>query len=164
MQTILDQQQIQQKITRLGHQLIEVAFDQEVIYLGGIVGNGYVLAQLLADVIAQNSALRVVCFEIKLNKDEPWSEAITFSVDQKDLKNSYIVLIDDVVNSGKTMQYALLKFLEQATKAIKTVALIDRQHRRYPIKTDFAGLSLSTTLKNHVEVDFNKSNAKVFLY
>lgn len=164
MQTILDQQQIQQKITRLGHQLIEVAFDQEVIYLGGIVGNGYVLAQLLADVIAQNSALRVVCFEIKLNKDEPWSEVITFSIDQKDLKNSYIVLIDDVVNSGKTMQYALLKFLEQATKAIKTVALIDRQHRRYPIKTDFAGLSLSTTLKNHVEVDFNKSNAKVFLY
>jgi pyrimidine operon attenuation protein/uracil phosphoribosyltransferase len=164
MQTILDQQQIQQKITRLGHQLIEVAFDQEVIYLGGIVGNGYVLAQLLADVIAQNSALRVVCFEIKLNKDEPWSEAITFSIDQKDLKNSYIVLIDDVVNSGKTMQYALLKFLEQATKAITTVALIDRQHRRYPIKTDFAGLSLSTTLKNHVEVDFNKSNAKVFLY
>lgn len=164
MQTILDQQQIQQKITRLGHQLIEVAFDQEVIYLGGIVGNGYVLAQLLADVIAQNSALRVVCFEIKLNKDEPWSEAITFSIDQKDLKYSYIILIDDVVNSGKTMQYALLKFLEQATKAIKTVALIDRQHRRYPIKTDFAGLSLSTTLKNHVEVDFNKSNAKVFLY
>jgi len=164
MQTILDQQQIQQKIVRLGHQLIEAAFDQEIIYLGGIIGNGYVLAQLLADVIAQNSALKVVCFEIKLNKDEPWSEPIAFSIDQKELKNSYIILIDDVVNSGKTMQYALLKFLEQATKAIKTVALIDRQHRRYPIKTDFAGLSLSTTLKNHVEVDFSASNAKVFLY
>jgi len=164
MQTILDQQQIQQKIVRLGHQLIEVAFDQEIIYLGGIIGNGYILAKLLADVIAQNSSLQVICFEIKLNKDEPWSEPITFSIEQKELKNSYIVLIDDVVNSGKTMQYALLKFLEQATKAIKTVALIDRQHRRYPIKTDFAGLSLSTTLKNHVEVDFTKSNEKVFLY
>jgi pyrimidine operon attenuation protein/uracil phosphoribosyltransferase len=164
MQTILDQQQIQQKIVRLGHQLIEVAFDQEIIYLGGIIGNGYILAKLLADVITQNSSLQVICFEIKLNKDEPWSEPITFSIEQKELKNSYIVLIDDVVNSGKTMQYALLKFLEQATKAIKTVALIDRQHRRYPIKTDFAGLSLSTTLKNHVEVDFTKSNEKVFLY
>ena len=96
MQTILNQQQIQQKITRLGHQLIEVAFDQEVIYLGGIIGNGYVLAQLLAAVIAQNSTLKVVCFEIRLNKDEPWNEAISFSIDQKDLKNSYIVLIDDV--------------------------------------------------------------------
>ena len=127
-------------------------------------GNGFVLAQLLADVIAQNSALEVISFEIKLNKDEPWSEQISFSIDQKELKNSYIVLIDDVVNSGKTMQYALLKFLEQATKAIKTVALIDRQHRRYPIKTDFAGLSLSTTLKNHVEVDLSPTDAKVFLY
>ena len=164
MQTILNQQQIDQKIVRLGHQLIEAAFDQEVIYLGGIVGNGYVLAQLLAQVIAQNSSLKVVSFEIKLHKDEPWSEPITFSIAQKELKNSYIVLIDDVVNSGKTMQYALLKFLEQATKAIKTVALIDRQHRRYPIKTDFAGLSLSTTLKNHVEVELSPNNAKVFLY
>lgn len=164
MQTILNQQQIQQKIVRLGHQLIEEAFDQQCIYVGGIVGNGYVLAQLLADVIAQNSALQVVCFEVRLNKDEPWSEAITFSIEQKELKNSYIILVDDVVNSGKTMQYALLKFLEHATKAIKTVSLIDRQHRRYPIKTDFAGLSLSTTLKNHVEVDFTANDAKVFLY
>jgi len=164
MQTILNQQQIQQKIVRLGHQLIEAAFDQQCIYVGGIVGNGYVLAQLLADVITKNSALQVVCFEVRLNKDEPWSEAITFSIEQKELKNSYIILVDDVVNSGKTMQYALLKFLEHATKAIKTVSLIDRQHRRYPIKTDFAGLSLSTTLKNHVEVDFTANDAKVFLY
>lgn len=164
MQTILNQQQIQQKIVRLGHQLIETAFDQNVLYIGGIVGNGYVLAQLICDVILENSKLQVVCFEIQLNKDEPWSEPITFSIAQKELKNSYIVLVDDVVNSGKTMQYALLKFLEQATKAIKTVALIDRQHRRYPIKTDFAGLSLSTTLKNHVEVDLSPAEAKVFLY
>lgn len=164
MQTILDKKQIEQKIIRLGHQLIEEAFDQEEIYLGGIIGNGYIFAQKLAKVIQQNSNLKIVCFEIKINKDEPWSETIQFSIDQKLLKNSYVILVDDVVNSGKTMQYALLKFLEQATKAIKTVALIDRQHRRYPIKTDFTGLSLSTTLKNHVEVDFNLKDPKVFLY
>lgn len=86
MQTILNQQQIQQKIVRLGHQLIEAAFDQQVIYLGGITGNGFILAQLLADVIAQNSALEVISFEIQLNKDEPWSEQITFSIDQKTSK------------------------------------------------------------------------------
>ena len=55
MQTILNQQQIQQKITRLGHQLIEVAFDQEVIYLGGIVGNGFVLAKILTDPVEKKS-------------------------------------------------------------------------------------------------------------
>jgi pyrimidine operon attenuation protein/uracil phosphoribosyltransferase len=86
------------------------------------------------------------------------------SIDEKELKKGFIILVDDVINSGKTMQYALMKFLEQATKAIKTVALVDRQHRRYPIKTDFAGLGLSTTLKNHVEVDLNESDSKAYLH
>jgi len=68
-----------------------------------------------------------------------------------------------VINSGKTMQYSLLKFLEQPTKAIKTVTLVDRQHRRYPIKADFVGLSLSTTLKDRVEVDLSPTESKAYL-
>ena len=61
------------------------------------------------------------------------------------------------------MQYALVKLLEQATKAIKTVALVDRQHRRYPIKADFVGISLSTTLKERVEVELSKDNSRAYL-
>jgi pyrimidine operon attenuation protein/uracil phosphoribosyltransferase len=164
MQQILDHQQIQQKIVRLGHQLLEATFDQTEVFIGGIAGNGYLLAQQLSEILRANSDMTIHCFEIQLNKDEPWNDPITFSIEQKALKNGYIVLVDDVINSGKTMQYALMKFLEQATKSIKTVVLIDRQHRRYPIKTDFAGLSLSTTLKNHVDVQFKDHAAQVFLY
>ncbi|MEN9742370.1 MAG: hypothetical protein RLZZ65_175 [Bacteroidota bacterium] len=164
MQQILDHQQIQQKIIRLGHQLLETTFDQQEIFIGGITGNGFLLAQQLTQILQDNSQMQVHCFEIQLNKDEPWSEPIALNIDQKQLKNAYIILVDDVINSGKTMQYALTKFLEHATKSIKTVVLIDRQHRRYPIKTDFAGLSLSTTLKNHVDVQFSSTAAKVFLY
>ncbi len=164
MQIILNHQQIQQKIIRLGHQLLENCFEEERIYIGGIVGNGSIIAHKLAEIIRANSPIDVVCFEISVNKDEPWSEKISLSIDEKDLKKGYIILVDDVINSGKTMQYALMKFLEQATKAIKTVALVDRQHRRYPIKTDFAGLGLSTTLKNHVEVDLNETDSKAYLH
>lgn len=164
MQQILDHQQIQQKIVRLGHQLLEATFDQQEVFIGGIAGNGYILAQKLSEILSANSKMTIHCFEIQLNKDEPWNDAITFSIEQKALKNGYIVLVDDVINSGKTMQYALMKFLEQATKSIKTVVLIDRQHRRYPIKTDYAGLSLSTTLKNHVDVQFKDNASQVFLY
>lgn len=164
MQIILNHQQIQQKIIRLGHQILENCFEEERIFIGGIVGNGTVIAQQLADIIRANSAIEVICFEISVNKDEPWSEKIQLSIDEKNLKKGYIILVDDVINSGKTMQYALMKFLEQATKAIKTVALVDRQHRRYPIKTDFAGLGLSTTLKNHVEVDLNDTDSKAYLH
>ena len=164
MQIILNHQQIQQKIIRLGHQILENCFEEERIFIGGIVGNGSVIAHKLAEIIRANSEIDVVCFEITVNKDEPWSEQIYLSIDEKELKKGYIILVDDVINSGKTMQYALMKFLEQATKAIKTVALIDRQHRRYPIKTDFAGLGLSTTLKNHVEVDLNETDSKAYLH
>lgn len=164
MQIILNHQQIQQKIIRLGHQILENCFEEERIFIGGIVGNGSIIAHKLAEIIRANSQIDVVCFEISVNKDEPWSEKISLSIDEKDLKKGYIILVDDVINSGKTMQYALMKFLEQATKAIKTVALVDRQHRRYPIKTDFAGLGLSTTLKNHVEVDLNETDSKAYLH
>ncbi len=72
-------------------------------------------------------------------------------------------MVDDVLNSGKTMQYALVKLLEQSTKAIKTVALVDRTHRRYPIKADFVGISLSTTLKERVEIELSESNSFAYL-
>ncbi|MEY3438990.1 MAG: hypothetical protein RL265_1575, partial [Bacteroidota bacterium] len=76
---------------------------------------------------------------------------------------AYIILVDDVLNSGKTMQYSLVKLLERPTKSIKTVALVDRTHRRYPIKADFVGISLSTTLKERVEIDLDGENSKAYL-
>jgi len=163
MQVFLNHVQIQQKIIRLGHQLLENCFEEQKIFIGGIAGNGYKLAQRFAEIISQNSAIEVVCFEIRVNKEEPWGEPIQLSINKELIKKGYIVLVDDVINSGKTMQYSLIKFLEQATKAIKTVALVDRQHRRYPIKADYVGLSLSTTLKDRVEVDLSETESKAYL-
>lgn len=163
MQQILTHTQISQKINRLGHQLLEDCFEQSEIFIGGIVGNGVELASRLAEIVQSNSDVKVHLFEIHINKSEPWSEPITLSMDRQSLKNGYIVLVDDVLNSGKTMQYALTKILDFPTRAIKTVALVDRKHRRFPIKADFVGLSLSTTLKDRVEVQFTKSEQKAYL-
>jgi pyrimidine operon attenuation protein/uracil phosphoribosyltransferase len=155
MQQILSHQEIQQKITRLGHQIIENCFSEPKIFLGGICGNGLKLAEELKKIIVAESDQQVEVFEIIVNKDEPWSEPIRLSIPEKELKHGYILLVDDVLNSGKTMQYALVKILQEPSKAIKTVALVDRTHRRYPIKADFVGISLSTTLKERVEVELN---------
>ena len=81
----------------------------------------------------------------------------------KKLKKGYVIIVDDVINSGKTMQYALVKILEKPTKIIRTMVLVDRKHRRYPIKADIVGISLSTTLKDRVEVDLNKEESKAYL-
>lgn len=163
MQNILSHQEIQQKITRLGYEVLENCFEEPTIFLGGICGNGIVLAEKLKKVIQQESDQNVVLFEIKVNKDEPWKDPVQLSIPQSELKHGYIILVDDVLNSGKTMQYSLVKILEEPTKAIKTVALVDRTHRRYPIKADFVGLSLSTTLKERVEINLNDTNSEAYL-
>lgn len=163
MNTILNHKEIQQKITRLAHQVLENCFEEPVIHIGGICGNGIILAKQIQKIIQANSDQQVEVFEITVNKDEPWSEPITLSIPEVELKNAYIILVDDVLNSGKTMQYALVKFLERPTKSIKTVALVDRTHRRFPIKADFVGLSLSTTLKERVEVTLSDTDSRAFL-
>lgn len=163
MQEILTNQEIEQKINRLAHQIIENCFEEGEIHIGGIVGNGVHLTNKLSVIIKQHSDLKVNTFEININKSEPWSEPITLSADVDSLKNGFIILVDDVLNSGKTMQYALTEILRFPTKAIKTVALVDRKHRRFPIKADFVGLGLSTTLKERVEIILDKSEQKAYL-
>lgn len=158
MQVILDHQQIQQKIKRLAHEIIENSFEEQKILIGGIKGNGSILANEIIQEIQKNSTQRIDTFEITVDKEEPWKSDVQISVAGDAIKGAYVVLVDDVLNSGKTMQYALVKLLEHPTIALKTVSLIDRSHRRYPIKADFVGLSLSTTLKEHIEVDFEPNN------
>lgn len=163
MQVILNHQQIQQKITRLGHELLENCFEENKIFIGGIQGNGFELAKKIAAIISKNSDISVNQFEIKINKTEPWKEEVSLSIDEDKLKKGFIILVDDVINSGKTMQYALVKILERPTKTIRTVVLVDRKHRRYPVKADIVGLSLSTTLKDRVEVVLGTTDSKAFL-
>lgn len=163
MQEILSKKDIEKKINRLAFQLLENCFEEKTLFLGGIIGNGIILANRIAKIIQDNSDLNVVVFDITINKSEPWSEKTVLSANKEDLKNGYIVLIDDVLNSGKTMQYALVEILQFPTKAIKTLTLVDRTHRRFPIKANFVGLSLSTTLKDRVEVILSENEEKAYL-
>jgi pyrimidine operon attenuation protein/uracil phosphoribosyltransferase len=163
MQEILSSQEIKQKTERLAHQLIENTFEQPKVFIGGIQGNGIILANTLADIMREHMDNEITVFSIKINKSEPWSEDIVLSSPISEMENGYIILVDDVFNSGKTMQFALVEILKFPTKAIKTVALVDRKHRRFPIKANFVGLSLSTTLKERVEVDLTAGNEKAYL-
>jgi pyrimidine operon attenuation protein/uracil phosphoribosyltransferase len=163
MNSILNHLDINRKITRLAHELLENSFEEPVLYIGGICGNGILIAEELKKIIRSHSDQEIHVFEIFINKDEPWKDSVKLTIDEAQLKNAYIILVDDVLNSGKTMQYALMKFLEGPTKSIKTLALVDRTHRRYPIKADFVGLSLSTTLKERVEVELSGTSSRAFL-
>lgn len=163
MQEILSSVQIEQKIQRLAHELLENCFEERKIFIGGIHGNGFILAQRLKKILEAADDIEVNLFEVHVNKSEPWSEPIQLSLPTETLKHGFIVLVDDVLNSGKTMQYALTEILQFPTKAIKTLTLVDRTHRRFPIKADFFGLQLSTTLQERVEVTIEEGKIKAYL-
>jgi len=163
MQEILSPVQLEQKIQRLAHELLENCFEEKDVFIGGIHGNGILLAKKLHEILKGTNGVTFHLFEVSVNKEEPWSEPIVLSIPREQMKNGFIVLVDDVLNSGKTMQYALTELLQFPTKAIKTLTLVDRTHRRFPIKADFVGIRLSTTLQERVEVKMDDNGTKAYL-
>ncbi len=154
---ILSSKQIQQKINRLAYEIYENNYDEKEIIIAGIQDNGYMFAKRIADVLKKISPIQIRLIAIKINKKNPLSEEIRVDITDKELKNKVIVLVDDVLNSGKTMIFGAKPFLTTAVKRLITVVLVDRGHNRYPIKADFVGLSLSTTLREHVTVEMEKA-------
>lgn len=163
MQEILSPVQLEQKIQRLAHELLENCFEEKEVFIGGIQGNGKLLADKLHAILKDSAEVKFHLFEVTVNKDEPWSDPMVLSIPREQMKNGFIVLVDDVLNSGKTMQYALTELLQFPTKAIKTLTLVDRTHRRFPIKADFVGIRLSTTLQERVEITMNEESIKAYL-
>lgn len=163
MQIVLTKKQIDQKITRLAYEILENANEEKQIFLAGICGSGIKIAEEIKKIIAPLTSAEIVVFEITLDKSNPMDYPITASIDLSVIKNQYVILIDDVLNSGKTMQYALTILLQYPIKEIKTVTLVDRLHHRFPIRADYTGILLSTTLKDRVEIDFSEENYQAIL-
>ena len=84
--------------------------------------------------------------------------------DLKACANKVVILVDDVLNSGKTLAYGFGVFLDVPLKKLRTVVLVDRNHKSFPITTDYAGIALSTVLKEHVEVVLNEEGAEDEVY
>jgi pyrimidine operon attenuation protein/uracil phosphoribosyltransferase len=148
---ILDKKQIQQKINRMAYQLLEDNLTEKEIVLAGIWDRGYQLALRLRAVLLEISDLKVTMLKIELEKDNSRLAATT-DIEPAKVKNKVIVLVDDVLNSGKTLAYGFGVFLNTPHKKIRTVVLVDRSHKIYPVATDFVGLQMATVLKEHVDV------------
>lgn len=153
---ILDNTQIRQKLNRLAFEVYENNFSEKELLIVGIEGNGYKVAMRIAERLKNISPLKVNLGKIKLNKEKPWEGEPAVDFDEKAFINKTVILVDDVLNSGKTLMYAVKLFLDKPVKKINTVILVDRSHTRFPVKADFVGLTLSTTLQERIEADFSK--------
>lgn len=157
-QKILEQDQIDKIIKRIAYQILENNSEELEIFLIGIKNNGYVLAELIYHQLRQISNLNIILYSIQINKKDPLKR-IEHNFDLKKMKNKSIVLIDDVLNSGRTLLYGVKFLLDIPLSNFNTAVLIDRNHKKYPIKIDFKGISLSTSIEENVSVVFEKNNA-----
>nr|WP_228012129.1 phosphoribosyltransferase domain-containing protein [Flavobacterium hungaricum] len=151
---ILTNQEIEHKIKRIAYQIYETFVDEEEVIIAGIASNGFVFAEKIALALRSISTLKVSICEVKVNKQNP-QEPIQTSLSTEEYKNKGLVLVDDVLNSGTTLIYAVRHFLDVPLKKFKTAVLVDRNHKKYPVKADFKGISLSTSLLEHVQVVFD---------
>jgi pyrimidine operon attenuation protein/uracil phosphoribosyltransferase len=158
---ILNATQIRQKLNRLAYEVYENNFNEKEILIAGIAGNGYAVAKRLEEILKKISPLKTTLGKITLNKENPLSKEPEMDFSEKDFKNRSVILVDDVLNSGKTLIYGVKVFLDKPVKKLNTVVLVDRSHTRYPVKADFVGLSLSTTLQEHIIADLSKKGEEV---
>ncbi len=157
---ILNTTQIRQKLNRLAYQVYENNFNEKSLLIVGIEGNGYKVAASLAEKLKEISPIKIQLGKIKLDKDKPWDGDAKIDFDEKDFVNKTTILVDDVLNSGKTLIYAVKLFLDKPVKKLSTVIMVDRSHTRFPVKADYVGLTLSTTMQEHIETDFSKKGSE----
>lgn len=148
---ILNHQEIQHKIKRIAYQIYECNAEEKEVILAGIADNGFILAKKLKQILEEISDVTPVLCKVIIDKKNPLNE-ITTSLTKNQYANKSIVLIDDVLNSGSTLIYGVKYFLEVPLKQFKTAVLVNRNHKKYPVKADFKGISLSTSLNEHIEI------------
>lgn len=156
---ILDHHKIDQKINRIAYQIYEDNYDQDEIIMAGIAHNGYLLAEILKNRLESISDIEVTLKELVIDKKNPLKSKAELKMEGAEIKNKSIVVVDDVLNSGKTMMYALQAFLAAPLKRLSIAVLVNRSHKRFPVNADYVGLSLATTLKEHIEVSFEDPKA-----
>lgn len=147
---ILDQETAQRKLQRMAYEIVENNAGEGEIILAGIEENGSAIARHMQQLLKKIGGMDTRFITLQLDKRAPREVQLS---ETTDFNNRVIVLIDDVANSGKTMLYAMKPFLQFHPKKIQTLALVDRAHKEFPVKTDYVGLSLATTLQEHIFVE-----------
>jgi pyrimidine operon attenuation protein / uracil phosphoribosyltransferase len=150
---ILSKEVVEKKLRRMAYEILENNIDEKEIILAGIRESGSVVAKVIQQMLGEISSIKTELITISLDKKEPTEVSLSKSID---FNGKIIILIDDVSNSGKTLLYALKPFIEFHPKKIQTLVLVERTHTSFPVRPDYVGLSIATTLQEHIFVEVKK--------
>ena len=159
---IFDENRVADSTLRIAYQIYEANFDRKCLYLAGIASNGLVYAEKIKSCLERISSIEVTLVELQIDKKNPLSQ-VRSSIALETLKDQSVVVVDDVLNTGSTLMYAVKYLLDVSLAQLNTAVLVNRNHKKYPVKADFKGVSLSTSVNEHIEVRFEGANAGVYL-
>lgn len=155
---ILDAQRIERCIQRIARQILEDHHAAPLIAIAAIDGQGTVMARRIVDALEAISENSISGFTVTLDKDAPLDHSIAVTdrhggeFATESLDGATIIVVDDVLNSGRTLLHAVAHLLPFRPRHIAMCVLVDRIHRRFPVRADYVGMSLSTNLKAHIDV------------
>lgn len=159
---ILSHPAVEKIIIRLAYEVYERNINAKKMIIAAINGRGEIIAKLINKKINEISPIQTQITTVQINKSNPLSTAITLS-ENVNLKNTDVLLVDDVLNTGKTLIYATMPFLKENIKSLQTLVLVNRNHNKFAVKADFIGLNLSTTLQEHISVEVVRNKINVYI-
>jgi len=158
---VLDFEKISRICGRLAYQILENNINEDEILLVGIKEKGYEIAKIIEQKLKDITSSKVHLKSITIDKKNP-NQISQFDLNFNQMPKS-VYLVDDVLNTGKTLMFAVNSLLKYDFELIKTLVLIDRNHKKYPIKVDFKGISLSTNLDDTVKLISENKNLEAVL-
>lgn len=160
---ILDTGQIRQKIKRMAYEIYEQNYELRELLIAGIDDMGLKLSELIAGELEKICDIHVYLVRIDIDKKATSQPQVAFSGIPA-LSDFTMILVDDVLNSGKTMIHAMDPFLKMNVRKVQTAVLVNRSHKRFPIAVDYKGLELATTIQEHIEVRLTEGEYRAYLY
>lgn len=160
---LLKHDEIQRKIKRLAYQILERNFQETEIILAGINHRGMRFANLLLQELLQITDIPITITRLRVHPANPLAEEIHLEMPIEELNAKVIIIVDDVANTGRTIFYAMQPLMDILPKKIEVAVLVDRKHKTFPIRADYVGLSLATTLGDNIDVHILETEFAVYL-
>jgi pyrimidine operon attenuation protein/uracil phosphoribosyltransferase len=153
---ILNDRQVRQKIRRLAIEIIENNYEEPEIILAGINNNGMAFARLLAHQLQTISSQKIILTRLMINPANPLVSEVRLEMPVEETQGKVVIITDDVANTGRTIFYACKPFMATLPKKIEVAVIVDRTHKSFPVKVDYVGLSLATTLLEDIDVQIRE--------
>ncbi len=140
-------------ILRMAYEIYEHNLGETEIVMAGVRNQGYELARLVKTELEQISPMTISLIGVKMDKRQPYASDITLDdIEEVELDDKVLIVVDDVLNSGRTFAYCLKTLLQYKFRKIELAVLVNRSHKQFPVSAKYKGYDLSTTISDYVEV------------